>query len=89
MKLQTLEDLFLHELKDLYSAENQLVKALPEMAQAATNPELKAGFEEHLEQTKGHVERLTKIGEQLGKKLTGHTMQSHGRLGRRGRGADR
>jgi ferritin-like metal-binding protein YciE len=76
MKLQTLEDLFLHELKDLYSAENQLVKALPEMAQAATNPELKAGFEEHLEQTKGHVERLTKIGEQLGKKLTGHTCKA-------------
>jgi hypothetical protein len=76
MKLQTLEDLFLHELKDLYSAENQLVKALPEMAQAATNPELKAGFQEHLEQTKGHVERLTKIGEQLGKKLTGHTCKA-------------
>ena len=76
MKLQTLEDLFLHELKDLYSAENQLVKALPEMAQAATNPELKAGFEEHLEQTKGHVERLTKIGEQLGKRLTGHTCKA-------------
>ena len=76
MKLQTLEDLFLHELKDLYSAENQLVKALPKMAKAATNPELKAGFEEHLEQTKGHVERLTKIGEQLGKRLTGHTCKA-------------
>ena len=76
MKLQTLEDLFLHELKDLYSAENQLVKALPKMAKAATNPELKAGFEEHLEQTKGHVERLTKIGKQLGKGLTGHTCKA-------------
>ena len=76
MKLQTLEDLFLHELKDLYSAENQLVKALPKMAKAATNPELKAGFEEHLEQTKGHVQRLTKIGEQLGKELTGHTCKA-------------
>lgn len=72
MKLQTLEDLFLHELKDLYSAENQLVKALPKMAKAATNPELKAGFEEHLEQTKGQVERLAQIAEKLGKKLTGH-----------------
>ena len=72
MKLNTLEDLLHHELKDLYSAENQLVKALPKMAKAATNEELKAGFEEHLEQTKGHVDRLNQIGETLGKKLTGH-----------------
>ena len=72
MKLNTLEDLLHHELKDLYSAENQLVKALPKMARAATNPELKAGFEQHLEQTKGHVERLNQIGEQLKTKLTGH-----------------
>lgn len=72
MKLKTLQDLFLHELKDLYSAENQLVKALPKMAKAATNEELKAGFEEHLEQTKGHVERLEQIAEQLGAKLGGH-----------------
>ncbi|HSI15620.1 MAG TPA: ferritin-like domain-containing protein [Chthoniobacter sp.] len=72
MKLKTLNDLFLHELKDLYSAENQLVKALPKMAKAATNEELKAGFEEHLEQTKGHVERLEQIAEQLGVKLSGH-----------------
>src|SRR5580765_5252566 len=72
MKLKTLEDLFLHELKDLYSAENQLLKALPKMAKAATNEELKAGFEEHLEQTQGHVERLKQIGEQLDKPLTGH-----------------
>lgn len=72
MKLNTLEDLFHHELKDLYSAENQLLKALPKMAKAATNPELKAGFQEHLEQTKGHVERLNDIAEKLGIKLTGH-----------------
>ena len=72
MKLNTLEDLFHHELKDLYSAENQLLKALPKMAKAATNAELKAGFEEHLEQTKGQVERLEKIGKSLGKALTGH-----------------
>jgi ferritin-like metal-binding protein YciE len=72
MKLQTLNDLLHHELKDLYSAENQLVKALPKMAKAATNADLKAGFEEHLQQTKGHVERLDQIGEQLGLKLTGH-----------------
>jgi ferritin-like metal-binding protein YciE len=72
MKLNTIEDLFHQELKDLYSAENQLVKALPKMAKAATNEELKAGFTEHLEQTKGHVERLNQIGEQLGIKLSGH-----------------
>ena len=72
MKLSTLEDLFHHELKDLYSAENQLVKALPKMAKAATNAELKEGFEEHLEQTKEHVARLEKIGKDLGKKLAGH-----------------
>ena len=72
MKLNTLADLLTHELKDLYSAENQLVKALPKMAKAATNPDLKAGFEEHLEQTKGHVERLEKIAETLEIKLSGH-----------------
>src|SRR3954466_2192528 len=72
MKLNTLEELLLHELKDLYSAENQLVKALPKMAKAAHNEELKAGFEEHLEQTKGHVERLDQIAEELGLKLSGH-----------------
>jgi ferritin-like metal-binding protein YciE len=72
MKLNTIEDLFHEELKDLYSAENQLVKALPKMAKAATNEELKAGFEEHLEQTKGHVERLEQIGKDLGIKLSGH-----------------
>jgi ferritin-like metal-binding protein YciE len=72
MKLNSLDDLLHHELKDLYSAENQLVKALPKMAKAATNPELQAGFEKHLEQTKEHVERLQQISEQLGKPLGGH-----------------
>jgi ferritin-like metal-binding protein YciE len=72
MKLKSLADLLLHELKDLYSAENQLVKALPKMAKAATNAELKAGFEEHLEETKGHVERLDQVAEKLNAKLTGH-----------------
>jgi ferritin-like metal-binding protein YciE len=61
MKLQSLRDLFVDELKDLYSAENQLVKALPKMAKAATNSELRAGFEEHLEQTRGQVERLEQV----------------------------
>jgi len=72
MKLQSLEDLLHHELKDLFSAENQLVKALPKMAKAATNAKLKAGFTEHLEQTKGHVERLEQIATKLNIKLPGH-----------------
>jgi ferritin-like metal-binding protein YciE len=72
MKLNTLDDLLHHELKDLYSAENQLVKALPKMAKAASHDELRAGFEEHLEQTKMHVQRLDQAAEILGFKLTGH-----------------
>src|SRR6185436_13913857 len=61
MKLDSLEDLFVHEIKDLLSAEKQLVKALPKMAKGASSEALKAGFEEHLEQTKCHVERLEQI----------------------------
>jgi ferritin-like metal-binding protein YciE len=72
MKLESLQDLLHHELKDLYSAENQLVKALPKMAKAASNPDLKAGFEEHLEQTKEHVARLDQIAELISQKLGGH-----------------
>ena len=76
MKLKTLEDLLHHELKDLYSAETQLLKALPKMAEAAENDDLRAAFEEHLQQTQGHVERLEEAGEILGKKLTGHTCKA-------------
>jgi ferritin-like metal-binding protein YciE len=54
----SLKKLYIDELKDLYSAENQLIKALPKMAKAASSDELRAGFEKHLEQTKGHVQRL-------------------------------
>src|SRR6185503_9370214 len=63
--------LFEDELKDLYSAENQLVKALPKMAKAASSPELKRAFERHLEETKRQVERLDQIGEALDIKMTG------------------
>lgn len=66
MKLGTLQDLLVDELKDLYSAENQLLKALPKMAKAAANEDLKTAFEEHLEETKGQVKRLEAIFEQLG-----------------------
>lgn len=61
MELSTLKDLYIHELKDLYSAEKQIIKALPKMAKAATHPDLKAGFEEHLEETKEHAVRLEAI----------------------------
>jgi ferritin-like metal-binding protein YciE len=61
MQLETLQDLYIHELKDLYSAENQLIRALPKMAKAAKNQELAAGFQEHLEQTKEHAARIEKI----------------------------
>jgi ferritin-like metal-binding protein YciE len=71
MKLETLKDLFVEELRDLYSAENQILKALPKMEKAATSPQLKAAFQEHLEQTQGQVERLEKIFSKLGEKPTG------------------
>jgi ferritin-like metal-binding protein YciE len=71
MAEQGLKELFVDELKDLYNAENQLVKALPKMAKASVSPELKAGFEEHLEQTKGHVERLETIFSELGENPKG------------------
>jgi ferritin-like metal-binding protein YciE len=61
MELETLQDLYYHELKDLYSAEKQLIKALPKMAKAAHHEKLAAGFREHLEQTKEHAARLEKL----------------------------
>jgi ferritin-like metal-binding protein YciE len=65
MKMKTLEDLFVHELKDLYSAEKQILKALPKMAKAATNEELRTAFETHLEETEVQVQRLEKLFEDL------------------------
>ena len=66
-----LEELLVDELKDLYSAENQLVKALPKMAKASSSPELKRAFERHLEETRRQVERLDQIGQALDVRLTG------------------
>jgi len=66
-----LKELYIDELKDLYNAENQLLKALPKMAKAATSEDLSGGFEEHLEQTKGHVQRLEDIFKQLGESPKG------------------
>lgn len=74
-----LKDVLIDELRDMYSAENQLVKALPKMVKGAENDELKQLFKEHLEQTKGHVLRLREVFEQLGKKATGkHCMGMEG-----------
>jgi ferritin-like metal-binding protein YciE len=66
MEMESLRDLYIHELKDLYSAENQLVKALPKMAKAAKAKSLKNGFEKHLKETREHVERLKKVFSELG-----------------------
>ena len=76
MELESLRELYIDELKDLYSAEKQLVKALPKMAKNATNEQLRQAFEDHLAETEGHVERLEQIFETLessprGKKCVG------------------
>jgi ferritin-like metal-binding protein YciE len=68
MKMQTLEDLFIHEVQDLHSAEEQIIEALPKMAKAASSRELKSALEEHLEVTKGHLNRVEQILKQLGEK---------------------
>jgi ferritin-like metal-binding protein YciE len=69
MAEKTIKDLFLHELSDIYSAEKQLTKALPKMARAATNPELKAAFETHLLETQGQVERIDQVVEKTDLRL--------------------
>ena len=71
MKLETLRDLYVEQLHDLYSAETQLVEALPSMAKAATNTQLQSAVKEHLTQTKGHVQRLEQIFKQLGEDTKG------------------
>jgi ferritin-like metal-binding protein YciE len=71
MSVETMQELLIDELKDLYSAEKQIVRALPKIAKAASSPELQGALLGHLEETKGQVVRLEKIGEIVGKKLTG------------------
>ena len=71
MKMETLQELYVEELQDVYDAEKQLVKALPKMAKNANNEELKAAFEQHLEQTEEHVSRLERVFEELGEKPKG------------------
>ena len=79
MKLDTLQKLYVDELRDLYNAENQLLKALPKMAKAVSSEELKNAFEKHLEQTETHVERLEDIFKELDQNPKGKTC--HGMKG--------
>ena len=76
MKLDTLEKLYVDELRDLYNAENQLLKALPKMAKAASSEELKSAFEKHLEQTETHIERLEQVFEELDQTPKGKTCRA-------------
>jgi ferritin-like metal-binding protein YciE len=76
MKLDNLRKLYIEELRDIYSAENQLLKALPKMAKGAASIELKQAFENHLEETEGHVERLEEIFEDLDESPKGKTCQA-------------
>jgi len=76
MELNTLQDLLIEQLRDVYSAENQLIDALPKMAEAATNAQLKQAFETHLEETRGQAERLQRIASQMGITISGHTCKA-------------
>ncbi len=76
MTTKTLETLFHDTLKDVYFAENKILKALPKMAKAAHSPELKAGFEKHLEETQGQIKRLEQVVEIIGHKPQGKTCRA-------------
>jgi ferritin-like metal-binding protein YciE len=76
LRLDSLRDLLIEELRDLYDAEKQLTQALPKMAEAATSQELKSAFEHHLEETRGHVSRLDKIFQQIGDKSAGEACEA-------------
>jgi ferritin-like metal-binding protein YciE len=84
LKLESVEDLFLAELRDLYDAENQLLKALPKLAEAATAPALKMAFSQHWEETKGHVGRLDQVFRQLDISPSGETCEAMKRLVKEG-----
>ena len=74
--MNTLRETFLRELADIYDAEKQLIKALPKMAKAAQNDQLREGFEEHLEQTQEHVQRIEQVFEHFGEKAKGRKCQA-------------
>ena len=76
MRLTNLNDVLVEQVADLQSAEQQLTEALPKMAQAATTPELKDAFNEHLEETRGHVDRLRKVVDAMGTTVPGETCEA-------------
>ena len=76
MAVDTVEKLLVEELKDLYSAEKQITKALPKMAKNATNDQLRQAFETHLQETRGQIERLDRVFEILGKPASGKTCKA-------------
>ena len=76
LKLDSLRDLLMEELRDLYSAETQLLDALPKMAKAANSNQLKSAFSHHLEETREHVSRLERIFQQIGEKPSGETCEA-------------
>jgi len=76
LKLDSLRDLLVEQLRDLYSAETQLVEALPKMAEAASSRELKSAFEHHLDQTREHVSRLKDVFGEIGEKASGETCEA-------------
>jgi ferritin-like metal-binding protein YciE len=69
--IETMDDLFVHTLKDIYYAENQIVKALPDMIEKATDPQLKQGFQSHLAETKNHVKRVEQVFKMHGVEVEG------------------
>ena len=79
MELHSLQELFVDELKDIYSAEKQITKALPKMAEAASSEDLRNGFREHFEQTRGQISRLEAICEELGSIPRGKKCKRNGR----------
>jgi ferritin-like metal-binding protein YciE len=76
MKLDTLQKLYIDELRDLYNAENQLLKALPKMAKGASSPDLKNAFEKHFRQTETHVQRLEQVFAELNEPAKGKTCRA-------------
>ena len=76
MALENLKQLYVEQLRDLYSAENQILEALPLMAERAAHPELKSGFEMHQRQTEEHARRLERIADDLGEKIKGETCEA-------------
>ena len=83
--IKTMDDLFVHTLRDIYYAENQILKALPDMIEKATDPQLKQGFQTHLAETKKHVQRLEQVFEMHGVEAEGRRLPGDRRHHRGGR----